>query len=258
MPAAPHWDLQPGPWDTLVLGGVTLPGLSRVSGRIGRKMDVRSRPNADGARTRDRGYEPARLEAENRVWSDEQLEALSEALRVLNPRGNNPPPVGTDARRALDLARQDLTRGRAPLNVTNEALQAKLADLNRRAEAERQAEARAVRESTRTPVDIVYPTLSILGIRSVYVVGVSLPVLRNGELHTTISLLEWTDTPAPAPRPATTSTSSEAAGGGSSRDTQTAFAEHRAASAPTASPPGRVVGAAGGGAGAAAGGAAGG
>jgi hypothetical protein len=57
-----------------------------VSGMVSRKIDTRSAAGSDGARVRDRGYEPASLEVTIRVWTEEQLEQLEEVLEPLHPR----------------------------------------------------------------------------------------------------------------------------------------------------------------------------
>lgn len=230
MSTAPHWDDDPESWDRLVLAGRPLPGLARVTGRAGRKVDIRSPPGGDGARVRDRGYEPAQLEIELRVWSKAQLDELETALAQIHPRGANPPPRDRAQRELADAQRALAVNG----SLGNDpGFQRRLRTLSRQAEAERRSNDPL---SHRTPVDIVHPALSLLGIRSVYVTGVSVPELRGGELVTTISVLEWTPAPTPGPRPANAS----AAGGG--QRLQTAFAASRSSARPTATPPARVAG----------------
>lgn len=234
MPSAPFWETTPDVWDVLVLGGHTLPGLTSISGRASRKMDVRSPPGGDGARVRDRGYEPAALEARNRVWLPEQLEQLQEVLTAIHPRRANAGPSQARARSSAatdrELAELEEQLGRDPqLFRDDKELTDRLTLLSQRqTEQRRRAEAGAPR-SSRTPVDVVHPSLAMLGIRSVYVTGVSVPVLEEGVMVTTISLLEWTPVPQPAPRPAT--------GSGGLEGIMTALDASRDETAPTASTP---------------------
>ena len=235
MPTAPFWEDTPDPWDQLILAGRPVPGISTVSGRAGRKVDTRSPPGGDGARIRDRGYDPAQLEVEVRVWTLEQLQDLTSLLETIHPRGANPSPPNsrrsTAAQRELDEAATEV--GLDPRLGHDEKFLDRLGNLSRRAESERRRTAAAVaRAPSRTPVDAVHPALSLLGIRSVYVTGVSVPELRQGQLVTTISLLEWTAAPTPAPRPATTSSTGQRQ--------QTAFDLHRSGAAPAATPPARL------------------
>lgn len=235
MPAAPFWETTPDPWDTLVLGGHTLPGLTSVSGRAGRKMDVRPVPGGDGARVRDRGYEPAQLEARNRVWTDEQLEALQTILEALHPRRVN---NATGATRGSARTQRELSESiqRAALEPTLLTEDKEFRDrhtvLQRRAEEQQRRAAAGAAAPSRTPVDAVHPSLSMLGIRSVYVTGVSVPVIERGEMVTTISLIEWTAVPAPAPRPANGSQGLESI--------ETSFDRQRDSLEPTATPPSRL------------------
>lgn len=247
MPAAPFWETTPGPWDVLVLGGNTLPGITTVSGRAGRKMDVRSPPGGDGARVRDRGYEPAQLEARNRVWTAEQLEALQRILDEIHPRrivaSTRTAAQAAASLRSAQTAVAAFQEQQTALQVNptlagdqtfvenRDRLGREAAAATRRSEADRVASERRP-ETTRTPVDAAHPALAMLAIRSVYVTGISVPVLEDGAMVTTISLLEWTPVPPPAPRPAT--------GSGGLEALETAIDQEREALTPTATPPGRL------------------
>lgn len=223
----PFWDDAPGAWDTLSLGGVTVPGLASVSGQVARKMDTRSRAGADGATVRDRGYEPAQLEIHVKVWTAEQLAQLEDLIASIHPRGVTQPstPSQSRAERALERERQ---RQRA-LGEVN------LGELDR-LEAQVAAErARPRPRGTRTPLDIAHPATELLGIRRVYVTAVKLPELRGGEFITTISALEWTEAPRAAPPPAT-----NAAGAGLD-NIETEFDRARASAQASAGPPARVT-----------------
>jgi hypothetical protein len=216
----PFWDDAPGAWDTLSLGGQTMPGLATVQGRVGRKMDTRSRPGADGARVRDRGYEPARLEIHVKVWTPEQLRELINLLAQLHPRNVTPPSTadGSRAERRVQRAAQQVADAKAaadegPLPSVAESISNRQEIARLEGElAEARAAAARIRNqprprATRTPVDIAHPVTDVLGIRRVYVTGIKLPELSGGELVTTITAIEWTDAPRQAPPPSTSSVS---------------------------------------------------
>ncbi len=96
MPSAPFWETSPDSWDQIAIAGTTLPGMVIVSGQgIARKIDVKSSPNRDGARIRDRGYDPARFDIEVIVWTERQFSDLLPILEGLQPkrRGGERQPV---------------------------------------------------------------------------------------------------------------------------------------------------------------------
>lgn len=96
MPSAPFWETSPDSWDQIAIAGTTLPGMVIVSGQgIARKIDVKSSPNRDGARIRDRGYDPAKFDVEVIVWTEQQFSDLLPTLEGLQPkrRGGERQPV---------------------------------------------------------------------------------------------------------------------------------------------------------------------
>lgn len=87
----------PDVWERVWLGGDYLPGVARVSGRVGRKLDIKKGPN-DGATFTDLGYEPARVEIRLKLWSQRQLDEWATYVRLLHPRrqGREKGPVPLD------------------------------------------------------------------------------------------------------------------------------------------------------------------
>lgn len=79
-----------------MLAGVQLPGLVRVSGVTGRKIDVRSPPGADGATIADKGYEPAKPRLTVTLYEPAHLDRWEQLLPTLNPR--------QDARRRVPVS----------------------------------------------------------------------------------------------------------------------------------------------------------
>lgn len=234
MPAVPFWEETPEAWDTLYLGGRAVPGIASVTGRAGRKMDARSPPGGDGARVRDRGYEPAQIDVEVRVHTAAQLAELESLLEEIQPR-RVPPATRSrpqSAQRELDEVVAATVDN--PALLEQQSVRTRLGDLRRTTDAERAAAAQPPPRGERTPYDVVHPALALLGVRRAYVTAVTVPEIRAGEAVTRISLLEWTDVPTPAPRPST------ATQGGGIEDMQTAFDQHRSSRQPTPDPPARL------------------
>lgn len=69
----PFWEDSPEQWDTFVVQGKALPGIARVDAKGGRKIDVNSPPGADGARLRDKGYNPFRITVTLEMWTRDHL-----------------------------------------------------------------------------------------------------------------------------------------------------------------------------------------
>lgn len=81
-----------GSWDTLVLQGVVMPGLWRVSGSVSRGVTVVKAKGTDGPRLKDDGQNPGSLKIEGDVWTDKggrdvsRLVALEQFLATIQPR----------------------------------------------------------------------------------------------------------------------------------------------------------------------------
>ena len=101
--SVPFWADSPEAWDQVVIAGDPLPGRATVKAKVGRKLDIRNVRGADGARTRDGGYDPAKITIEVEVWTAEQLAALQPRLEQIHPRR-----YGT-ARSPVDIAHPSLT-----------------------------------------------------------------------------------------------------------------------------------------------------
>lgn len=55
------------------------------------------------------------------------------------------------------------------------------------------------RGGTRNPLDVAHPALAILGVTSMYVKRIGMPVIKGGVLSITLSCVEWYQTPRPRP-----------------------------------------------------------
>jgi len=98
----PQWEIggvapeaqELSPWDTLVLGGVKLPGRARLHARRGRKHDRKSGPGSDGESFTDLGAQAAEVDITITVWTEQQMQALVDALDKLLPVPKKPASPG--------------------------------------------------------------------------------------------------------------------------------------------------------------------
>jgi len=68
MPSIPHWDDPDAPWDKLTLGVHVMPGVWAITGgECARQVDHKKTKDKDGARIRDMGLLPPRLQAVGRL-----------------------------------------------------------------------------------------------------------------------------------------------------------------------------------------------
>ena len=93
-PDGPPDDFQPAiPWvadapdlyDQITIAGVTLRGLVRFTGELGRKLDVKNAKGADGATITDDGADPETIEIEYTMWTREQWFAWQQFVPIVNP-----------------------------------------------------------------------------------------------------------------------------------------------------------------------------
>lgn len=77
-----------GEWDALYLGGKRMPGIARVEVHRPTGLEIRKSRGKKKARLVDPGMPPAELNIEIEV-EPEEMEALSEAMNLLLPRGKN-------------------------------------------------------------------------------------------------------------------------------------------------------------------------
>lgn len=77
----------PDPWERVELGGFRLPGVARISGSLGRKIDKKRGPG-DGGTFTDVGYDPAQFTIHLRLWAEYHLTAWEQYVaETLKPRG---------------------------------------------------------------------------------------------------------------------------------------------------------------------------
>jgi hypothetical protein len=98
----PFWDeplmgIEPGnarlsPWDVVYIAGQALPGISRVTGKRGKRYDLKKVKGTDFAKLTKQGYEPAEIRITEQIWTPQQLHALE----LIMPMLEAPPLVSKD------------------------------------------------------------------------------------------------------------------------------------------------------------------
>ena len=97
MPVAPWFLTDPDSWDTVVFGGVKLPGLCKIDGlKVSQRWDIREAPGTDGATETHKGYTPASFSVVVTIWEDEHWATLQAAIAKIRPRPGKSPPGAFD------------------------------------------------------------------------------------------------------------------------------------------------------------------
>lgn len=95
------------PWDVVFLGGQQLPGLCQVTGKRGKRYDLKKAKGSDFARITKQGYEPAEIRIVERIWTRQHLHALELIMPMLEaptPRASDGSEQAIEIRHpALDL-----------------------------------------------------------------------------------------------------------------------------------------------------------
>lgn len=92
----PHWDTDPDVWDTLTLGAVTLPGVSRLTIARELKIDEKDAKGKNAAKLTVQGVKNASGTIKNVISTTEELVALQAALAQLEPKAGKGEPVPFD------------------------------------------------------------------------------------------------------------------------------------------------------------------
>ena len=82
----PHWEDSPAEWDSLTLGAWVMPGVWTVDFSVRREMDVKKAVSTDGARLKDKGYQPPQLTLIGRIYGREEWDALQKIMPSIHPR----------------------------------------------------------------------------------------------------------------------------------------------------------------------------
>lgn len=89
----PFWDeliatMDPGnaqipAWNVVRLAGETLPGICDVTGKVGKRFDVKKAKGSNFATLTHQGSEPAQIKVVERIWTRQQLLALWAIMPIL-------------------------------------------------------------------------------------------------------------------------------------------------------------------------------
>ena len=93
----PFWATSPEVWDTLVLAGVSMPGVARVAVSRTRKLEIKGARGSDGAVYTITGYDPAEVSITLTMHTEAQF---VEAVKILEALG----PGVASAKKAKSLA----------------------------------------------------------------------------------------------------------------------------------------------------------
>jgi hypothetical protein len=199
------WDDSADLWDTVFLGAEPLPGIARVTGSHGRKLDVKSPPGRNGATITDKGYQPAKVEITLKLWEKAQLEAWFRIAPTLTYR-REPPVRGTSSTStSKSRAARDNARALAQANETRDRLvelsNSGIADDNLQKEVnaiEAEDRLRTQRSSARGRAlerhdfEISHPALDTIQVHRVYIeeVGIPTPTSTPGVYEVKIKAIE--------------------------------------------------------------------
>lgn len=76
---------QPSPWDVVIIGDVTLPGISTVTATPSKRLDQKKAAGRDGATPTFVGITPSQVDVHTKVWTAKQWNALQQAIGYLWP-----------------------------------------------------------------------------------------------------------------------------------------------------------------------------
>lgn len=86
MAQIPHWDQDPTEWNTLVIGKFRMPGVWEIDFPCRRDLDVKKAKGKDGARFKDQGYEPSKIDMVGRLTTADDLQELNRILPNIHPK----------------------------------------------------------------------------------------------------------------------------------------------------------------------------
>jgi hypothetical protein len=191
--AAPFWGDNPDAWDAVFIANVRLPGLAKVGGKgFEQRVDAKKTAGKHGASITRTGNEPARVEIQVQLWTEEHLVAYEKLIRQVKPRKAEYKTVTKATydttpkvhRRTVSVG---YAGGRASTSWDYEEEQMTLTIEKKRVETAKEIGG---------PVDIYHPALAIFGIRSVVVLSATLPEYGDKGIYS--SRIECIEYVAPA------------------------------------------------------------
>jgi hypothetical protein len=95
--SVPWPDVAPTPWNTVIVDGVSLPGVATVDVQLKEEIDVKKPVGATGATTTYQGRNPMKVVIELFMWESAQLDAWARVFPQLFPA----PKKGTAGSRKI-------------------------------------------------------------------------------------------------------------------------------------------------------------
>jgi hypothetical protein len=92
----PFWGSAPDAWDTVVLGGVALPGIATPSGWLEQRLFKKRSPKKHGQTVVFNGWGAAQVEVRLEIWTPDQWEAFVGVVKrivIPPPKKGVPPPL---------------------------------------------------------------------------------------------------------------------------------------------------------------------
>ena len=86
MSSIPFWESSPLLWDTVTIGGYTLPGVASLKGDITRRVETANVVGEDGTRATDLGYGGAQVTVTLQLWQQAHLDAYTQIAEHIRPR----------------------------------------------------------------------------------------------------------------------------------------------------------------------------
>ncbi len=150
-------------WDKLTLGGITFPGICGIECSVGLDVDIAKYQTRLPSGTSpaqfliglvDKGYSPGKVRAILQIWEQDQWEDLKETLPKFSPRSGD---------------KQGSSFGGTPNNPSAKTANAK----------------------GRDAFDIAHPATALLGIASVIVTNITLPMVIDQTLYVQMDMLQY-------------------------------------------------------------------
>jgi hypothetical protein len=113
MSSIPFWEDSPRLWDTVTIGGYTLPGIASVKGDVSRRVETANVVGSDGTRATDLGYGGCQVTVTLQLWEQAHLDAYVDIAGHIRPKAT-----------PLDAQGQPISQAPQALDVLHPALAA--------------------------------------------------------------------------------------------------------------------------------------
>lgn len=174
----PFWGESPELWDTVAIGGVTLPGICRVSGTGAQvRSDKKRAAGRDGANVAMLGLDIVAFSIEVRMWREEHLEVFQEIIAMAKPKKK--PIKKTETNVSI------VTSGKETFNLSQNSSSSKVK--NSSSPLDFSIDKKEIKTSTETtiigydlvPLEISHPALQLFGITQCVIKSITIPVEQS-------------------------------------------------------------------------------